>query len=134
MIEKKDLIYPDLSYEIIGCAYDVFNSIGGGHKEIVYQRAMSLSLKGKNITYTEQQYYPVKFKDQVVGKNFFDFLVDEKIVVELKSSTRFNKAHFEQVLNYLNLSNIKLALLISFDQGGVNCKRVVNFKTLSKTI
>jgi GxxExxY protein len=132
MLERKDLVYPDLSYQIIGCAYDVFNSIGGGHKEIVYQRAMALSLEEKGLTYSEQHYYPVKYKDKVVGRNFFDFYIEEKIVVELKSSIRFNKAHFEQVLNYLNVSNIKLALLISFDQNGVYCKRVVNFKGLNK--
>jgi GxxExxY protein len=134
MLERGDLIYPDLSYQIIGCAYDVFNSIGGGHKEIVYQRAMSLALKAKGVMYTEQHYYPVKYNDTVVGKNFFDFYIEEKIVVELKSASRFTKPNYDQVLNYLNISNIKLALLISFGAEEVRCKRVVNFKTINKEI
>jgi len=49
---------------------DVFNSIGGGHKEIIYQKAMSLALKEKNLVDAEQKYYPVKYKDVVIGKNF----------------------------------------------------------------
>lgn len=134
MVEKNDLIYPDLSYRIIGCAYEVFNAIGGGHKEIVYHKAMGLALKAQGITYSQEHYYPVKFNNVVVGKNFFDFYVDEKIVVELKSASRFTKSNYDQVLNYLNVSNVKLALLISFGTEEVRCKRVVNFQELNKKL
>jgi GxxExxY protein len=131
MLEKKDLLYPDLSYQIIGCAYDVFNSISGGHKEVVYQNALSIALEEKGLAFTKEQYYPVKYNDIVVGKNFFDFYVEEKIVVELKSASRFSKANYDQVLNYLNVSKVNLALLISFGNEEVRCKRVVNFKELN---
>lgn len=131
MLEKKDIIYPELSYKIIGCSFDVFNSIGGGHKEIVYQKAMCIALKDRGLIYTEQLYYPVKFNNIVVAKNFFDFCVEEKIVVEIKSAGRFTKANYDQVLNYLNVSNLKLALLISFGNDDVRCKRVINFKTIN---
>jgi len=92
MLEKKDIIYPELSYKIIGCSFDVFNSIGGGHKEIVYQKALCIALKGRGLIYTEQLYYPVKFNNIVVAKKFFDFCVEEKIVVEIKSAGRFTEA------------------------------------------
>lgn len=65
---------------------------------------MGLALKEKGIIYTQEHYYPVKFNNEVVGKNFFDFYVDEKIVVELKSANRFTKSNYDQVLNYLNVS------------------------------
>jgi GxxExxY protein len=133
MIEKNDLIFPELSYKIIGCAFEVFNSIGGGHKESVYQNAMKVALTEKGLKFTEQQYYPVKFNNVVVGKNFFDFYVEEKVIVELKSSTRFTKPHYDQVLNYLHVSDIKLALLISFGIEEVRAKRVVNFKTIGSS-
>ena len=132
MLERNDLIYPDLSYKIIGCAYKVFNAIGGGHKEIVYQRAMAVALKVNGLSFAEQHCYPVKFNNVVVGKNFFDFYVDEKIVVELKPATRFTKSNYDQVVNYLNVSDLKLALLISFGTEEVRCKRIVNFKELNK--
>jgi GxxExxY protein len=74
MLERKDIIYPELSYKIIGCAYDVFNLLGGDHKEIVYQRAMSIALTKVGLNYSEQVYYPVKYNDVVVGKNFSIFV------------------------------------------------------------
>ncbi len=132
VLQRNDLIYPELSYQIIGCAYEVFNSIGGGHQEIVYQKAMKIALKEKGLNFTEQNYYPVMFKEIVVKRNYFDFYVEEKIVVELKSADHFSKANYDQVLNYLNISEIKLALLISFGTNEVRCKRVVNFKTINK--
>lgn len=131
MIERKDLVYPDLSYKIIGCAFNVFNSIGGGHKERVYQKAMEVALKEKGLTVIKEHYYPVKFNDVIVGKNFFDFYVEDKIVVELKSAGRFSKSNYDQVLNYLHVSKVKLALLISFGTEEVRCKRVVNFPELN---
>jgi GxxExxY protein len=131
MLQKKDLIYPELSYKIIGCAFDVFNKIGGGHKEIVYQKAMQLALKEKMLNFTEQLYYPVKYNNVTIAKNFFDFCIEEKIVVELKSTSRFTKANYDQALNYLTVSNYKLALLIAFGIEDVRCKRVVNFQTIN---
>lgn len=78
-------------------------------------------------------YCPVSFNNIVVGRNYFDFLVEEKIIVEIKSSNRFSKSHYDQVLNYLNVSNLKLALLITFGADEVRCKRVINFKTIENT-
>lgn len=131
MLNRNDIVYPELSYKIIGCSYEVFNSIGGGHKESVYQKALSISLKEAGLNFTEQLYYPVKYNNTVVGRNFFDFYIEDKIVVEIKSLSRFSKPNYDQVLNYLNVSNVKLALLISFGSEEVRCKRVVNFKTIN---
>lgn len=130
-LQRNDLVFPDLSYRIIGCAFEVFNQLGSGHKEIVYHRALSVALGGQKLNFSEEVYYPVEFNNVVVGKNFFDFLVEEKIIVEIKSLSRFSKAHFEQTSNYLNVSGLKLALLLNFGTDGVQCKRVVNFKTIS---
>lgn len=127
-VYKKDLLYPELSYEIVGCAYQVFNEIGGGHKEKTYQNAMRIALTNKNLNFTEQLYYPVKFDNKVVEKGFFDFFVEEKIIVELKSLGRFTKGDFDQTVNYLENSGVKLALLITFGQDEVRIKRIINFK------
>ena len=128
---RKDLIYPELSYQIIGCAFEVFNEVGGGHKESVYQKAMSIAFQKKNLKFQEQLYFPLKFKDNLVGKNFFDFNVEEKIIVELKARTRFSKADYTQVLEYLNDKKLKLSLLINFTLTEVICKRVINFAALN---
>lgn len=128
---KKDLVFPDLSYKIIGCAFEVFNQLGSGHKEIVYHKALAIAFGVQKLNFTEEVYYPVEFNNVVVGRNFFDFLIQDKVIVEIKSLSRFSKAHFEQTSNYLNVSGLKLALLINFGKENVQCKRVVNFKTIN---
>ncbi|PCH98031.1 MAG: GxxExxY protein [Bacteroidetes bacterium] len=129
-----DLLYPELSYEIIGCAFDVFNELGSGHKEIYYQKAIAITFEDKGLKFGKEVYYPLKFRDRIVGKNFADFVIENKIVVETKKDNRFSKAHIDQVLNYLNVSKLKLAILINFGQDGVRFKRIVNFDNESESL
>jgi len=77
----------------------------------------------------EQVYYPVAFNGKIVGKNFFDFLIDDKLVVEIKKGNNFSKRHIDQVLEYLKASNIRLAILINFGSNEVSFKRIVNFNS-----
>ena len=125
-VKRTDLVYPELSFIIVGCAYEVFNELGPGHTEKIYQRAMAALFEEKKITFKEQEYYPLKFKDRVIGRGFLDFSVDNKIIVELKKDQTFTKTHIDQVVNYLKLSNYKLAILINFTPQGVKFKRLVN--------
>ena len=125
-LRRNDLVYPELSYQIVGSAFEVFKELGGGHRESVYQKAMSIVFEKRNIAFKEQMYYPVKFQGQTIEKNFADFFVEEKIVVELKKNFNFSKAHIDQVLNYLQVSKVKLAILINFGYEGVTFKRIVN--------
>ena len=125
-IEKKDLLYPDLSYQIVGCAYDVHNQLGPGHKEAFYQKAMAISLKENGLSFTEQEYFPLKYNDQIIGRHFCDLVVENKIIVELKKNNNFSITHINQVLGYLKTADFKLALLINFGSSGVKCKRIIN--------
>ncbi|MBL7890572.1 MAG: GxxExxY protein [Bacteroidia bacterium] len=126
VVNKKDLLYPELSYQIVGCAYDVFNEIGFGHPEKFYQRALAEALKSKKLSFTEQLYFPVKFNEKVIGKMYFDFLVEEKVIIELKKNSSFSKQNIDQVNQYLKTTGLKLAILINFSPTGVICKRMVN--------
>lgn len=130
--EKSDLLYPELSYKIIGCAFDVYNEIGGGHKELVYHKALLVAFKNAGLNVKNELPYSVKFQNVSVGKNYFDFLVEEKIVIEIKSADRFTKANFDQLTNYLVVSNLKLGLLISFGRTAVKHTRVLNIELLNK--
>ena len=130
ILYREDLIFPELSYKIVGCAYEVFNEIGGGHKEIVFQKALDISFTNNNLSHKQQVYFPLTFAGKVIQKNFFDFLVEEKIIVEIKALGYFTKGHYDQVLNYLRASGIRLALLITFGQNEVRVKRVVNFNVV----
>jgi GxxExxY protein len=126
---KKDLLFPDLSYEIIGCAYLVWDELGQGHMEKIYQKAMAVALKVKGLKFREQVHYSLKFQNETVGKGFLDFLVEEKVIVELKKAEMFSKANIDQVLNYLKLSNLQLGILINFTKDGLKFKRIVNLES-----
>ncbi len=129
---KVDLLFPELSYKIVGVAFDVYNSIGGSHKEIVYQKSLFQAFQDKKIIVQQQLYNPVIFSDKSVAKNYFDFLVENKIIVEIKSTERFSKANFSQLLNYLIVSKLKLGILISFGRNEVKYKRVLNIDLINK--
>lgn len=126
ILKRDDLICPELSYDLIGYAYEVFNELGSGHSEKTYQKAYSLMLKTNNKLFAEQVYYPVMFKKQIVSRAFLDFCIENKIIIELKKDVQFSKTHIEQVLDYLKRSNLKLAILINFTTTGVKFKRIVN--------
>jgi GxxExxY protein len=124
--KRNDLIFPELSFTIVGLAFEVFNELGSGHREKVYQSAMAKQFQLKNITFQKEISYSLIFKNEIIGKNYFDFLIEDKIIIELKRSDYFSKNHFEQVNHYLRISHLRLGLLISFTTNGVRFKRVVN--------
>lgn len=126
VLNKQDLIYPELSYKLVGLAYSVFNELGFGHLEKTYQRAFALELKRENIGYKEQVKYNVEYKGEVVGTNYLDFEIDGKIIIELKKSGYLSKKNLEQISNYLKVTGLKLGIVIIFTPEGVRCKRIVN--------
>jgi GxxExxY protein len=133
-LKRDDLVYPELSYKLVGYAYEVFNELGYGHHEKNYQKAYAIQLKQNNHTFTEQTYYPLKFKGEIIGKAYLDFEIDEKVIVELKKDALFSKRNIEQVMEYLRLSNKKLAILINFTPQGVKTKRLINFEVTNSDI
>jgi GxxExxY protein len=125
-VYKEDLLYPEQSYKLVGLAYIVYNELGAGHLEKVYQKAYAMELKEAKLNFKEQVPHKVIYKEEVIGNNYFDFLIDGKIIVELKRSNFYSKKYFDQVANYLKISNLKLALIINFTGEGVRVKRIVN--------
>ncbi len=126
MIQKQDLIYPELSYKLVGLAYNVFNELGHGHLEKIYQKAYAKELKEAGIVFKEQAPYQVIYKEEVIGNNYLDFLIEEKVIIELKRSDFYSKKYNDQLYNYIKYSNLKLAILINFTSNGVRIKRIVN--------
>jgi len=125
-IKRTDLVYPELSYEIIGCAYEVMNKLGSGHPEKVYQKALAIEFSNKKIAFKEQVYAPLYYGDKIIEKSFLDFVIEEKVVVEIKKETRFSKGNIDQVNRYLKATDLKLALLINFSKDDIVFKRLVN--------
>ena len=125
-VKRNDLLYPDLSYRIIGCAYSVFKELGSGCLEKHYQRAMKISLDKNSIENKEQVSHEIKFEDKLIGRIFLDFLVEDKIIVEIKKSDKFSVENINQVYNYLKATGLQLALIINFGRTEVKFKRIIN--------
>src|SRR3989304_9266910 len=94
------LIFPELSYKLVGIMFDVYNALGAGLKEKTYENAVRKAFEEEELSYNQQLFVPVKYKDEVVGKLFLDFLVEDKVVVELKVGDRFNKGNIDQICGY----------------------------------
>ncbi|OGY91422.1 MAG: hypothetical protein A3H70_00145 [Candidatus Komeilibacteria bacterium RIFCSPLOWO2_02_FULL_48_11] len=127
-MEEDKVIYKELSYELVGILYDVYNELGYGHPERYYQKAIAVALQRNNLLFKEQVPYVLKYKNKVIGRYFLDFLIDDKIVLELKKDGRFAKKNIEQVKSYLQATNMKLAILANFTPEGVKFLRVLNIK------
>ncbi len=125
---KKEIIYSELSYNIIGAAYKVFNSLQYGHQEKYYQRALEVEFKKENIKYEKEREVALNYDGLKIGKYYLDFLIEDKIIVELKVLSTYRYKNIRQVLEYLKETNKKLAILIYFTQNGVRYRRIVNPK------
>jgi len=125
-IKRKDLLYPELSFKINGVLFEVSKQLGGGHQERYYQKAVKLGLNKAKLSSQEQVYVPLKFDNQVVGKYFLDFLIEDKIVIEIKRGEFVSAKIIEQIKQYLEALNLKLGLVVCFTHGGAIIKRVVN--------
>ena len=115
-----------LSGKIIGCSFEVANTLGRGFVEKVYANALGKELERNGIAV--QREYPVKvyYKRDLVGEFFCDLLVDGLIIVETKATSGLNNLQMSQYLNYLKATGFKLCLLLNFGTGSVQKKRIVN--------
>lgn len=120
--------YPlsELTEKIISCAFDVFNELGYGLPEKVYQKALAKSLDDKNLSYDREKYSLIKYKTCIVGKFFLDFLVENKVALELKVRNEIYESDVIQLLNYLKSERSKVGLLLAFTREGVKIKRLIN--------
>ncbi len=124
--KEEKVIYKELSYKIVGILFEVYNDLGYGYQEKYYERAVMECFKESNIKFKNQVMYRVKFKDVEIGKYFLDFLVEDKIVLELKKGNHFPKRNIEQVKGYLKVTKKKLAILANFTANDVKFLRILN--------
>jgi len=128
-LRRKDLIYPELSYQIVGILFEVYNQLGGGYHEKYYQRGIASEFRRCNISSQEQVYAPVIFKGEKIGNNYLDFLIENKIILEIKRGNKFSKNHIEQVLAYLKSKKLKLAIIANFGSKELKFKRIINLNS-----
>lgn len=126
--KNQNIIYKELSYKLIGIIYDVYNELGYGYQEKYYQKAIATALSKENIFYRKELCAPLKYRDEKIGNYFFDFLIEDKVILEIKKGDRISRRDIEQLYAYLKSANLKLGLIIRFTSKGILIKRIVNLK------
>jgi len=120
------IISKELSYKVNGILFDVYNQLGGSYHEKYYQRAVAKLFSKRKISFKKEVKVNITFEGDSIGSHFIDFVVDDKIALDLKKGNRFRIADIKQMLMYLKSANIKLGLLAYFGSKGVKVKRIIN--------
>lgn len=120
-----ELIHMELSEDIIGGAMIVLNTLRPGLDENLYENAMVIELRKRRRKIDKQRAYPVHYDDQLIGTLVPDLIVDELVIVDPKVVSTFSDTHIAQMIGYLNITGLKLALLLNFKYAKLEWKRVV---------
>ena len=108
------LAHSDITHEIIGAFYDVYNALGYGFLETVYVNALSIALTHRGVRHEREMRFCVHFRKTAIGDYRADFIVEKKVVVEVKVAERIAAAHEKQLLNYLRASKLDVGLILNF--------------------
>jgi GxxExxY protein len=131
---KKEIIHEELSGKIIGAAMDVLNDLKPGLDEKLYERALVIELRRRGHTVDAQRSYPVFYNSELIGNLLPDLIVDDTVIVDPKAVSAFNEAHTAQMIGYLAISQLDLALLLNFKSARVEWKRVVRQNKLESDL
>lgn len=120
------ILYQLESYQIMGILFDVHRNLGGGFSEIVYKDALEYEFKKANIPFEREKEYLVNYKDIILNHKFYaDFVLFDKIILEIKSSDFLHPKYISQCLNYLKVSKTNLAILANFNSVSLEYKRII---------
>ncbi len=119
------LKYKDITKDIIGSSFEVYNILGYGFMEKIYQKALQVELLRRGHEAELEHFIKVKYKGTLVGEFAADLLVDEKVIVELKVAGEYNPKDEAQLLNQLKATKMEVGLLINFGREEVEFKRFV---------
>ncbi|MFH1370313.1 MAG: GxxExxY protein [Planctomycetota bacterium] len=122
---EKDLKHSELTRAVIGAAMEVHSNLGPVFLESVYEAALAIELNLRNVPYERQKAIPVMYKGEKAKDFFCDFLVDRKVLVELKAMAVLTEVEEAQVLNYLKVTGLQVGLLVNFGQRSLKYKRLI---------
>ena len=122
------MLYGNSTQKIIGCAFKVHSSLGNGFQEVIYQRALEIEMQDQLVNFVREFDMPIFYKGIQIGNRRVDFLVDQKISVELKATANLENVHFAQAMNYLEAYNLEIVLLINFGSKSLTFNRLTNKK------
>jgi GxxExxY protein len=121
-----ELIYPKESYDIIGICMEVHRLLGSGLLEVVYKDALEYEFRKKAVLYEREKEYLIRYKDVILPHRFFaDFVVLDKIILEVKAVSSIQNESIARAINYLKISGNRLGLVVNFGTDELIYKRVV---------
>ncbi len=120
-----EILYKELSYAVIGAAMEVHRVLGPGFLEAVYQASLAHEMSLRNIQFEQFKCLPVTYKGMSVGNYEADFVVEDKIILELKAVTALHPQHEAQAIHYLTATGLRLAILINFGAQSLQYQRIV---------
>ena len=122
-----ELKYKDITEKIIGASFDVHSFLGNGFQEVIYQRALAWEMQQRGLAFEREIEQNIYYKDlpQPIGTRRADFVVEGKVLVELKVRIQLEDVHLAQALNYLKAYKLEVGLLINFGSKSLTLKRLV---------
>ena len=120
------MINDDLTYQIIGCAMKVHNTLGSGFQEVIYQRCLAIELKRAGIAFGREVEQTIYYDSISVGTRRADFIVADRVVVELKALTALENVHIAQAKNYVVAYGFEIGLLVNFGAESLDYRRIFN--------
>lgn len=126
-------LYQSITEKIIGCAFEVHKALGNGFQpdrraEVIYQRALALEMEYAGLGFAREQEMPLFYRNVEIGSRRVDFLVESKVLVELKAIIQLEDVHLAQGLNYLEAFKLEVGLLLNFGSRSLQVKRLINKK------
>lgn len=125
---KSEYKYSELTGKIIGCAMEVHNIFGNGFQEVIYQRALAYEMQLQGLSFDREFEMPIYYKQNSIGSRRVDFLIENKISVEIKALITTESVHLAQAINYLEAYNLEVGLLKNFGNIRLDFHRLVNKK------
>lgn len=125
-MDNKDFKYKDITEKIIGCAMKVHRTLGNGFQEVIYQRALEIEMFSSRIIFEREKDMDIYYEGYKIGTRRVDFLIENKISLELKALAILENVHLAQAKNYLETYNVETGLLINFGAKSLEMKRIFN--------
>ena len=122
------MVKDPLTYAIIGCAMKVHNTMGPGFQEVIYQRCLAIELERAHLSFAREQEQDVFYEETKVGTRRADFVVEDRVVVEIKAVVKLEDVHLAQAKNYTVAYDFPLGLLINFGSKSLEYKLMFNPK------
>jgi len=124
------IVQKELSYKTIGILFSVHNQLGSRYQEKYYQRAIEEGLRQEKLEFKKELAIDLKYNDKKIGKYFLDFLVEDRVILEIKAVDKLRPKDFKQVLAYLTANNLELGILVNFRTNRLTFKRILNSRYL----